>query len=77
VNAAKLDPAPTTTDAGAVSKLSTVDTRTVAPPASAFDVNVTVQALDVDGPSVVGLQTSEETSTGATRLMLVLAELLL
>ena len=77
MNTTELDPAAITTDDGAVSKLLTVDTRTFAPPASAFSVNVTVQVLEVDGPSVAGLQASEETSTGATRLMLALAELLL
>jgi hypothetical protein len=62
-------------DDRAVSKLLTTDTRTSAPPASAFSVNVTVQVLEVDGPSVAGLQTSDETSTEVTRLTLVLTEL--
>jgi len=75
VNAAELDPWATVTEEGAVSKLLTTDTRTLAPPASAFCVSVTVQALEVDGPSVAGLQTSEETSTDVTRLTLVLTEL--
>ena len=40
-------------------------------------VRVTVQVLDELGPRLVGLQESEETSTGAVRVTVVLAELLL
>jgi hypothetical protein len=36
-----------------------------------------VQVLEELGPRVVGLQTRDETSTGATRVMVALAELLL
>jgi hypothetical protein len=36
-----------------------------------------VQVLDELGPRLLGLQESVETSTGATRLTVVLAELLL
>ena len=36
-----------------------------------------VQVLEACGPRVVGLQTSEETSTDAVRLMVALAEVLL
>jgi hypothetical protein len=77
VNATELDPAAITTDDGAVSKLLTVDRRTLAPPVGAACVRVTVQVLEEFGPRLVGLQASEETSAGATRLMLALAELLL
>jgi hypothetical protein len=77
VNAAELDPAEIVTDGGAVSRPLTVDRTTLAPPAAALLVNVTVQVLAVDGPSVAGLQTTEETSTGATRVTVVFAELLL
>ena len=38
---------------------------------------VTVQLLDAFGPRLVGLHVSEEISTGATRLTVALAELLL
>jgi hypothetical protein len=36
-----------------------------------------VQVLDVFGPRLAGLQLNEETSTGITRLMLAVAEVLL
>ena len=50
---------------------------TLAPPAGAGWVRVTVQVLEELAPMLTGLQASEETSTGATRLTVVLAELLL
>jgi hypothetical protein len=40
-------------------------------------LNVTVQVLEALAPRLVGLQASEDTSTGAIRLMVALAELLL
>jgi hypothetical protein len=67
----------TATDAGTVRVALVLVRVTVAPPVGAGWVRVTVQVLDEFGPRLVGLQTSEETSTGATRLMLTLAELLL
>ena len=67
----------TATDAGKAREALVLVRVTVAPPAGAGWVRVTVQVLDEFGPRLVGLQTSEETSTGATRLMLALAELLL
>jgi hypothetical protein len=72
-NAAEFDPAAITIDDGAVSRLLAVDTRTLAPAAGAFFVNVTVQAPEVDKPSVTWPQTSEDISAGATRAMVVLA----
>ena len=50
---------------------------TLAPPAGAAFVNVTVQVLDPFGPRLVGLHANEDTSTGATRLIVAFAELLL
>ena len=50
---------------------------TAAPPAGAGWVRVTVQALDAFGPRLVGVQASADTSTGATRLIVALAALLL
>jgi len=50
---------------------------TLAPPAGAGWVRVTVQVLEELAPMLTGLQASEETRTGATRLTVVLAELLL
>jgi len=67
----------TATDAGTARVALVLVRVTVAPPAGAGCVTVTVQVLEEFGPRLVGLQTSEETSTGATRLMLALAELLL
>jgi hypothetical protein len=40
-------------------------------------VNVTVQVLEEFGPRLAGLHASVDTSTGATRLTVVFAELLL
>jgi hypothetical protein len=68
--------ASTVTDAGTVRVGLLLVRVTLAPPVGAAWVRVTVQVLVEFGPRLVGLQTSEETSTGATRLMLVLAELL-
>ena len=48
-----------------------------APPAGAALLNVTVQALDAFGPRLAGLQPSDVTVTGATRLTVVLADVLL
>jgi hypothetical protein len=67
----------TATDAGTARVALVLVRVTLAPPAGAGWVRVTVQVLDEFGPRLVGLQASEETSTGATRLMLALAELLL
>jgi hypothetical protein len=67
----------TVTDAGTVRVGLVLVRVTVAPPAGARWVRVTVQALEELGPRLVGLQVSVETSTGATRVMVALAELLL
>jgi hypothetical protein len=67
----------TATDAGTVRVALVLVRVTVAPPAGAGWVRVTVQVLEALGPRLVGLQTSEETSTGASRLIVALAELLL
>ena len=66
--------AATVTDAGTVSVGSVLVRVTLAPPVGAAWVRVTVQVLEEFGPRLVGLQASEEI-TGATRLMLALAEL--
>jgi hypothetical protein len=65
------------TDAGTVRAGFVLVSATVTPPAGAGWYRVTVQVLEELGPRLVGLQASEETSTGATRLILPLAELLL
>jgi hypothetical protein len=50
---------------------------TVAPPAGAGWVRVTVQVLEELGPMLEGVHVTDETSMGATRLTVVLAEPLL
>ena len=64
----------TVTDAWTVSVELVLVRVTVAPPAGAGCVRVTVQGLEALGPRLVGLQASEETSTGAARLTVALAE---
>ena len=66
--------AATVTDAGTVRVELVLVRVTEAPPVGAAWVRVTVQVLEEFGPRLVGLQASEEI-TGATRLMLALAEL--
>jgi len=69
--------AATVTEAGTV-KVALVFVRvTAAPPVGAAFVSVTVQVLDAFGPKLVGLHAREDTRTEATRLTVVLAELLL
>ena len=67
----------TVTEAGMERVGLVLDRATTAPPAGAALVRVTVQVLEELDPRLVGLQTRLETSTGATRLRVVLAELLL
>ena len=67
--------AATVTDAGTLRVELVLVKVTLAPPVGAAWVRVTVQVLEEFGPRLVGLQASEETSTGATRLKLALAEL--
>ena len=67
--------AATVTDAGTVRVELVFDKATLAPPLGAGWVKLTVQMLEELDPRLVGLQEREETSTGATRLTLVLAVL--
>jgi len=76
VKVADMAAAATVTDAGTVSVGLVLDRVTMAPPVGAAWVRVMVQVLEELGPTLVGLQAREETST-ATRLMVALAELLL
>ena len=62
-------------DTGTVSAGLLLDSVTVAPPAGAAFVNVTVQVLEAFGPKLVGLHASTDTNTGATRFTVALAEL--
>ena len=74
LNVAEVAAAATVTDAGTVSVALVFVSVTVAPPVGAGWVRATVQELEAFGPRLAGLQTSEETSTGATRVMVALAE---
>ena len=69
-------PAATVTEAGTVSTVLVFVRVTAAPPVEAAFVSVTVQVLDAFGPKLAG-HANEETSTGATRLIVAGAELLL
>jgi hypothetical protein len=74
---AEVAAAATVTDAGTF-KLKLLFARvTLAPPAGAGWVRVTVQVLEEFGPRLAGLHTSDDISTDATRLTLAVAELLL
>ena len=76
MNVAVVEPASTVTEVGVVRSALLLDSATRAPPAGARVESVTVQLLDVLGPRLTGLQTSEETTTAA-RLIVAGAALLL
>jgi hypothetical protein len=67
----------TVTDGATVSVALEFERVTVAPPAGAGWVTVTVQMLEASAPILAGVQVIDETSMGATRLTAVLAEPLL
>jgi hypothetical protein len=69
--------AATVIDSGTVKVLFVFVSVTLAPPASAALVSVTVHVLEALGPRLGGLQATDDTSTGATRVTVVFAELLL
>ena len=77
LNVAEVAAAATVTEAGTVSVELVLVSVTLTPPVGAAWVKVTVHVVDELWPRLVGLQASEETSTGATRLTVVFAELLL
>jgi hypothetical protein len=77
VKVADVAAAATVTEAGTVNVALELESVTLAPPVGAAWVRVTVQVLEELAPMLAGLQASDETSTGATRLTVVLAELLL
>ena len=77
LNVAVVAAAATVTDTGTVSVVLVFANVTDAPPAGATLVRVTVQVLDAFGPRLAGLQASVDTRTGATRVMVAFAELLL
>jgi hypothetical protein len=67
----------TVTEAGVLRTALLSDRVTLAPPLGAGWVRVAVQVLEEFEPMFVGLHVRDDTNTGATRLTLVLAELLL
>jgi hypothetical protein len=67
----------TVTDGATVRVALEFERVTVAPPAGAGWVRVTVQVLEELGPMLEGVHVTDETSMGATRLTVVLAEPLL
>jgi hypothetical protein len=64
--------AATVTDAGTVKAGLLLDRVTAAPPAGAAAVRVTVHVLVAFDPRLEGAQVSDDTSTGATRLIVAL-----
>ena len=77
LNAAVVALAATMTEVGTVSVGLLFANETLAPPAGAGCVKVTVQELEAFGPRLAGLQDNDDINTGATRLTVELAELLL
>ena len=77
LNVPLVKPAANVTEAGTVSTRLVFVSATAAPPAGAAVESVTVHTLVAFDPRLVGLHASEDTSTGATRLIVAGAELLL
>jgi hypothetical protein len=69
--------AATVTEAGTVRVALEFVRVTLAPPVGAGWARVTVHVLEELAPMLAGLQLRDDTCTGATRLTVVLAELLL
>ena len=69
--------AATVTEAGTVNVALEFARVTLAPPAGAAWVRVTVQVLEEFGPRLLGLQDNADTKTDAARLTVVFAEVLL
>ena len=72
---AVMAPAATVTDAGTVSEALLLAKVMLEPPVGAVWVSVTVQVLTALCPRLVGLHATPETSTGASRLMVAVCEL--
>ena len=77
MNATEVSPVGTVTDAGTLNTALVFVSATTAPPAGATLVRVTVQVLVPFAPRLLGLHASDETSTGAVKLIVALDELLL
>ena len=77
LNVAVVAPTATVTEAGTVRAALVSLSVTDAPPVGAACVKVTVHVLEAFCPRLVGLHASDDTVTGATRVTVALAELLL
>ena len=77
VKLADVAAAATVTEGATVSVGLEFERVTLAPPAGAGCVRVTVQVLEELGPRLAGAQVKDDTSTVAARLTVALAELLL
>ena len=75
LNVADVVAAATVTEVGSDSAGLVSLSVTLAPPAGAAFVSVTVQVLDALGPRLAGLHDSDDTNTGATSVTVALAEL--
>jgi hypothetical protein len=69
-------PVATVTDAGTVSKALLLASVTPDPPAGAVCVSVTVHVLTALCPRLAGVHATPETSSGASRLIAAVCELL-
>jgi hypothetical protein len=74
---AELAAAATVADVGNVSTELVLERVTLAPPLVAGWLKVMVQVAEELEPTLAGLQTSDDTNTGATRVTIVLTELVL
>jgi hypothetical protein len=76
LNVAVVAPAATVTVPGTVSEALLLPSVTLEPPAGAVVVKATVHVLTALCPRLVGLHATPDTSTGASRLMVAICELL-
>ena len=75
LNVAVVAPAATVTVPGTVSKALLLPSVTLDPPVGAVCVKVTVHVLTALCPTLAGLHATPDTSTGATRLIAAVCEL--
>jgi len=76
VNVVEVAPADTVTEAArTVSSVLLLDRSTTVPPLGAALLSVTVQVVAAPELKLLGLQASEDSATGATRLIVAVAEL--
>ena len=76
MNPADVDPEDTVTDAGVVRRVLLSARVTVVPAAGAALLKVTVHAAAAPEPRLAGEQPTEETVTGAIRLIVAVCEVL-